>query len=1126
MAAITGLFGSKKQTQAPSASLRVQTSLNGTAIPLFLGGQNRLSCNLIWYGNFGYVNAPASGGGKGGVTGGGGKGQSGNYEYFADIMVAICEGQLSEILTQYINGSPNSDFGGSSFLGDFTQEPWGALEPDFPTQALAYRGLAYWAAQTYDLGSSASTPTFNWECLHVNNGAIPGQPDALPDACMQLFLFEEHYGIDFPSARYGDQSFYNSYCKALGLVVSPVVPSAIQASSFFTDMLSATNSNARWSSGLLTIIPYGDQAVTAGQLTQITETHAVPATITPSDGSPTIYPTIKVGFAGTWNADLGVKYDGTGIPLVLTTANPPAAPGFYCLQSPGVYVFNPADTAQTVDIKYQYAAIASFTPNVEPIYDFTLDDFMPNQGTIGSGLAIKNSPLIVVRKPRDQMLNTIKFEYFDRNNNYNPVDIEVKDQASIVAFGRRRPSDVKSFSFCCLASMAQQSAALMLTREQIARTYQWTAGKQFVLLDVMDIVTVTDAGQNIFRQPVRITEIQENTDFSYTFTAEEFTGTASAPQFGAQANSGYVRNFNVDPGPINPPVLFEPSDELGAGLAIWAAVSGQNTALWGGCKVYASYDGVTYQYIETINGPARMGVTTAVLNSVTVNATGQTIDQTNTLSVDLTESEGALTSGTVLDATSLNTRCYIGPATGGGEIVAFETATLTATFKYNLTYLVRGAYGTEDEIATWPAGSSFARLDGQIAQIPYDQSRIGATLYLKFQSFNNWLGGAEDISELPVFTYVITGSALASPLPNVANARTVFEAGFQKIWWDEVNDFRPGTRYQIKKGATFNSAQIVGDVAHPPLVAFGDATYWITAYCQPVAGLLVYSETPTSITIAGSMLTENVVETVNFAAEGWTGTFNGIGKEGTGPSSVLRLVSAGNILADSSILTDPDILNEGGITSSGTWTSDVVINTNYVGNCSVNVSWLSTGLPVGQNVLTIADFLNAPDILASASSAFTDAVIQIRTATTATLGVPNWGSWQSFVPGVYNAQYLQFMVSLSSLNSAVIGYLNSMIAMISLPARIDHYIGQNVTVAGLTIIFQPDNATTAQPFNGGPLQSAANTSIPEVQMSWSANADANYVIDSISLSQITFHFVNGVGSTIEVDGVTAVVEGY
>jgi len=148
-----------------------------------------------------------------------------------------------------------------------------------------------------------------------------------------------------------------------------------------------------------------------------------------------------------------------------------------------------------------------------------------------------------------------------------------------------------------------------------------------------------------------------------------------------------------------------------------------------------------------------------------------------------------------------------------GEIIAYETATLSGKNRYFLNYLVRNAFGTQAANVTHPAGSKFMRLDGGVLKVPFDQSRIGATIFLKFVPFNVWGGGGKTLADVPVTTYTIVGSALASPLPDVENMRTVFEGGFQKIWWDDVTDFRSGIRYKVYKGDTFQGARVVGDVA-------------------------------------------------------------------------------------------------------------------------------------------------------------------------------------------------------------------------------------------------------------------------------------------------------------------------
>src|SRR5208337_1691698 len=99
----------------------------------------------------------------------------------------------------------------------------------------------------------------------------------------------------------------------------------------------------------------------------------------------------------------------------------------------------------------------------------------------------------------DQMLNSVKVEYLDRTNAYNPNIIEVKDEASINLYGRYRPASVRQMHLFCLASAAQYSATQLLIRQTIPRTYQFTLSRAFILLDVADIVTVSDPAQGIYR---------------------------------------------------------------------------------------------------------------------------------------------------------------------------------------------------------------------------------------------------------------------------------------------------------------------------------------------------------------------------------------------------------------------------------------------------------------------------------------------------------------------------------------------------------------------------------------------------------------------------------------------------
>jgi hypothetical protein len=129
-------------------------------------------------------------------------------------------------------------------------------------------------------------------------------------------------------------------------------------------------------------------------------------------------------------------------------------------------------------------------------------------------------------------------------------------------------------------------------------------------------------------------------------------------------------------------------------------------------------------------------------------------DTIDTLAVDLTQSQGQLLSSTQADADAYVTLCYC-----GAELVSYETATLTATYKYNLTYLRRGAYGTA--IGNHAAGAQFARFgpnDPSLFRYTYPASFIGQTIYLKLSGFNIFGQALQDLASVSAYSYTLLGT--------------------------------------------------------------------------------------------------------------------------------------------------------------------------------------------------------------------------------------------------------------------------------------------------------------------------------------------------------------------------------
>ena len=89
-------------------------------------------------------------------------------------------------------------------------------------------------------------------------------------------------------------------------------------------------------------------------------------------------------------------------------------------------------------------------------------------------------------------------------------------------------------------------------------------------------------------------------------------------------------------------------------------------------------------------------------------------------------------------------------------MIAYENATLTGTNVYNLTGLARALSGSSG--AYHSSGAPFARLDGAVVKYSLPANLVGVTLYFKFQSFNVFGGGLQDLSTCAVYVFTPAGT--------------------------------------------------------------------------------------------------------------------------------------------------------------------------------------------------------------------------------------------------------------------------------------------------------------------------------------------------------------------------------
>lgn len=348
------------------------------------------------------------------------------------------------------------------------------------------------------------------------------------------------------------------------------------------------------------------------------------------------------------------------------------------------------------------SSLANYVPTIAPVLDLGVDDFIADEGT---------DVIRVFQKSAEESYNHVRVKFSDRANDYNDNIAESKDDADIELHGLRS-MEVVDLKEIADAAVAQKVADFILHRAlYIVNTYEYRLPWKHVLLEPMDVVTLTYAPKFLDGTPVLITSIDEDADGLLTVLAEDYP--LGSNRHSSQPVPGIgntAPNYAVTPGDVNAPVLFEPPGKLTANDSqIWIAASGGTH--WGGAVVWASTDDQSYQRIGSIRAKARHGVLSAALPA------GAAIDDVNALSVDLTASRGELMGASESNARDLLTTSYV-----GGEYIAYAAEALAGANAYRLQYLVRGAYGSE--IAAHDAGTPFVFLDNALFPV-WLSARLG-----------------------------------------------------------------------------------------------------------------------------------------------------------------------------------------------------------------------------------------------------------------------------------------------------------------------------------------------------------------------------------------------------------------
>lgn len=664
----------------------------------------------------------------------------------------------------------------------------------------------------------------------------------------------------------------------------------------------------------------------------------------------------------------------------------------------------------------------TWTPDLQPIYDLTEDDFLAD-----------DEPVICTRNDQADINNSVKIEFKNRDNDYNVEVVEAQDLANIELYGLRA-SDTQKAHQICVPEIAQRTAQLALERGIAVRNkYQFSLPLKYILLDAMDIVTLTYDKLGLEREPVRIISIEEDENKLQIEAEEMVIGSATPALIETQRAVAMSINSNQSVGNVNPVLIFEPPFELTQDtLEVWVGVSSSEN-LFGGCEVWVSDDETTYKLVGTIDAQIRQGVLKNHLLT-----TPETIDMASTLLVDMNMSNSELLSGTKEDADRLNTLCYC-----DGELIAYQNAELDDIGVYKLSYLNRGAYGSE--IKTHYAGTQFARIDEDVfLRIPFNKEDIGKKLAIKFPTYNSFGAGLQTLGALQPYFYSIQGTALKQAPENVQGLTSYYSDGLNNITWQPVDDTR-NIVYEIRKGSSWGKGQCLGRIAGNTFAAKGNGTYFIKAF---VPDYNIYSVEAASLEIDGARLVQNVIEIIDEQELHYPGTKS----EGVfvNDYNILSLSGKGKFSKIPVFSEIGSLLFYGGIYQEGVYECEQIVDIGAAAKCYIYVDFNFFGENPYATFSKIPKISEVERFIEDLGGYLTNSAIQIAIAG----NDGEFKQWQDFIAGQYYGRKFKFRAVLKSSSENVVAKLSEFTINIDVPDIVE--TGNAITVPsdGLHIDFE------------------------------------------------------------------------
>ena len=414
---------------------------------------------------------------------------------------------------------------------------------------------------------------------------------------------------------------------------------------------------------------------------------------------------------------------------------------------------------------------ATYSPDLTPLYNLTEEDF----------IELDDGALITFeRANRSETYNHQEVKFLNRENEYNEELAEFKIQTDINRRGLKSASQ-KDYSFICTKKRAEYVAQILAQESLLGRTiYKFSLDWSYCLLEPGDIVTLTDTYLGLNKMLVRIESVEEQDDYTINFTAKQITGASTGARYETHSYTRPSLDTNSTPSPSHEPFMYMLPNQLALGIATCG--TGNN---WGGADIWLSLDNENYEYLASVNNPARYG---KLLTNLTSNGS----------SVDVELFDKALQLLSISDTAAAN---YAAPILINHEWLSYKTATLIGNGQYRLTNLTRGIYNTIAE--NHKANDKFVRHDITNFAYPYQKADEGKHFYLKLPAKNIFGQNTQNLANCTAYEVTIT----PSPSNATESANVNYTASTP---WQKFNFTKP-----FKTVAVFSATCLtVGGIAY------------------------------------------------------------------------------------------------------------------------------------------------------------------------------------------------------------------------------------------------------------------------------------------------------------------------